>query len=97
MQTHTVNSIEKEIKHLQTMASERDKSSESTTELSSRITELTTLKEKISGAESLEDLKTIMSSYNMLPRMGAPMLHGEHGGYGGLWDHPPEMQDTCNS
>jgi hypothetical protein len=83
MQTQSVDSIEKEIEHLQTKVSEN--TSGNTTELSGRITELTTLKEKISGAESLEDLKTIMSSSHGIPGMREDMM--KHGGQGGRECH----------
>lgn len=69
MQTQTVDSIEKEIKYLQTEINDSNNMSENTTELSSKIIELTTLKEKISGAESLEDLKNIMYSSHGIPGM----------------------------
>jgi hypothetical protein len=63
MQTQAIDSIEKEIEHLQTKVNDSENVNCNTTEVNSRITELTTLKGKISGAESLDDLKTIMSSY----------------------------------
>jgi hypothetical protein len=63
MQTQAIDLIEKEIEHLQTKVNDSENVSWNTTEVNSRITELTTLKGKISGAESLDDLKTIMSSY----------------------------------
>jgi hypothetical protein len=93
MQTQAVDSIDKEIGHLQTKVSESENTGGNTTELSSRITELTTLKEKISGAESLEDLKTIMSSSHGIPGMGDPMRQEEHRGCGPM-DHPPK-QGNC--
>jgi hypothetical protein len=93
MQTQAVDSIDKEIGHLQTKVSESENTGGNTTELSSRITELTTLKEKISGAESLEDLKTIMSSSYGIPGMGDPMRQEEHRGCGPM-DHPPK-QGNC--
>jgi len=95
MKTQTVDSIEKEIKHVQARVNDNNNTCGNTTQLSSRITELTTLKENISGAESLEDLKTIMSSNNTLPVMGAPMRSGDHKGHGGPVNHSPEMQDKC--
>jgi len=85
MQTQAVDSIDKEIGHLQTKVSESENTGGNTTELSSRITELTTLKEKISGAESLEDLKTIMSSSHGIPGMREDMM--KHGGQGGRECH----------
>lgn len=95
MKTQTVDSIEKEIEHIQARVNDTNNTCENTTQLSSRITELTTLKEKISGAESLEDLKSIMSSNNTPPVMEAPMRPGDHKGDDGPMNHPPEMQDKC--
>lgn len=79
LQTQATDSLEMEIEHLEEMASE----SENTTneniseDLSSRIAELNGLIEDINGAESLEDLKEIMSSAKGMPGMGAggPMHH----------------------
>ncbi len=69
-----------------------------TTELSSRITELTTLKEKISGAESLEDLKTIMSSFHGIPGVRDDMMnHGKRGGCACHMDRPDRMNNVDNS
>jgi hypothetical protein len=97
MQTQAVDSIEKEIEHLQTKVSESENTGGNTTELSSRITELTTLKEKISGAESLEDLKTIMSSSQGIPGMRDDMMH--HGGHerGCHMDKPCRMNSIGNN
>lgn len=95
MKTQNVDSIEKEIEHIQAWVNDTNNTCENTTQLSSRITELTTLKEKISGAESLEDLKTIMSSNTTLPVMGSPMRCGDNKENGGPMNHPPEMQDKC--
>lgn len=97
MQTQAVDSIEKEIEHLQTKVNERENTGGNTTELSCRITELTTLKEKISGAESLEDLKTIMSSSQGIPGMGDDMRH--HGGHerGCHMNKPDRMNSIDNN
>jgi hypothetical protein len=69
--------------------------------LSGRITELTTLKEKISGAESLQDLKTIMSSSHGIPGVRDDMMnHGRHGGRECHMDKPDSMNsvdDTTNN
>ena len=98
MQTQAVDSINNEIEHLQTKVSESENKSGNTTELSSRITELTTLKEKISGAESLEDLKTIMSSSHGIPWMRDDMMnHGRRGGCGCHMDRPDRMNNVDNS
>jgi hypothetical protein len=86
MQTQAVDSIEKEIEHLKTRINESEKVNGNTTEVNSRITELTTLKEKISAAESVEDLKTILSSYKEIPGMGDHLMH--HGG-------PGEHKEPC--
>ena len=92
MQTQAVDSIEKEIEHLQTTGSESEDTGENTTELSSRITELTTLKERINGAESLEDLKTIMSSsYGILGIKDDLAKHERHHRCGGHMDKPGGM------
>lgn len=84
MQTQAVDSIDKEIEHLQAKISESKNTSNGNNtideKLSSRITELTTLKEKISGAKSLEDLKTIMSSSQGIPGEMIGIMH--HGGPG---------------
>lgn len=98
MQTQAVDSIEKEIEHLQTMVSESESTGGNTTELSSRITELTTYKEKISGATSLEDLKTIMSSSQGIPGMRQDMMHrGEHGGCRCHMDNPDRTNNAENT
>lgn len=101
MQTQAVNSIDQKIKHLQTKVSESKKTSENTTELSSRITELTTMKEKISGVKSLEDLKTILSSSDGIPEMennqeDNPMRYGdpeEHDESCRIWDNSTRRTD----
>ncbi|RPJ78042.1 MAG: hypothetical protein EHM20_04885 [Alphaproteobacteria bacterium] len=98
MQTQAVDSIEKKIEHLQAKVSENESTSGKTTELSSRITELTTLKEKISGAESIEDLKTIVSSYNGTLGMRKDLMrHGGHGSWGCHMDRQGRMSSTDNS
>jgi hypothetical protein len=82
MQNQAIKSIEQKIEHLQTRVSESENNSGNTTGLSSRITELTTLKEKINAAESLDDLKKIMSSYHVIPGMrDHPMRHAGHAGH----------------
>jgi len=88
LQTQTVDSIDKEIEHLQAKVSECENTSGNTTELSSRITELTTLKDKVSGAESLEDLKTIISSSNGVLGMGGKMRPEENVRCGRPMDRP---------
>lgn len=49
---------------------------ENVTELNDKITELTALIEEINAAESLEDLKEIMSSSQGMPGMGPEMGPG---------------------
>jgi hypothetical protein len=95
IQTQAVNSIEKEIEHLQKKSNESENTSVNTTDLSSRITELTTLKEKISGAGSLEDLKTIMSSSQGIHGMEDPMQHEGHRGYGPREQPPVQDSGKC--
>ena len=98
MQTQAVDSIKKDIEHLQTKVSEIENTSGNATELSNRITELTTLKEKINGAESLEDLKTIMSSFNGISGVRDDMMnHGRRGGCGCHMDRPDRMKNVDNS
>lgn len=92
MKTQAVDSIEKEIEHIQAKVSENenstDGSNENVTELNNKTTELSTLKDDINAAESLEDLKEIMSSSKGTPGMGPEMGHGmcpgqnpmQHGG-----------------
>lgn len=94
VQTQAVDSIEKEIEHLQTKVSENENTGGNQTELNSRITELTALKEKINGVESFEDLRTVMSSSWGISGMGDPMRQGEHWGHGPM-DHSPN-QDNSN-
>jgi len=92
MKTQAVDSIEKEIEHIKAKVSENENrtndSNENVTELNDKITELSTLKDDINAAESLEDLKEIMSSSQGMPGMGPEMGHGmcpeqdpmQHGG-----------------
>lgn len=95
MQAQAVDSIENKIEHLEAKVSESenatDDTNENVTELNDRITELNTLIEEINGAESLADLKEIMSSSQGTPGMGPdmgsymdrqnPMHHGGRGGF----------------
>lgn len=83
MQIHAVDLIEKEVEHIQTKISESENSTDDnmTEELSDKVTELTALIEEINAAESLEDLKQIISSSQGMPGMGhgmglGPMQHG---------------------
>lgn len=94
VQTQAVDSIEKEIEHLQTKVSESENTGGNTTELNSRITELTAMKEKISGAESLEDLRTVMTSSQGISGMEDLMRQGEQWGRRPM-DHSPN-QDNSN-
>jgi hypothetical protein len=88
VQTQSVESIDKEIEHLQSQTNDTNCTSGNTTELSSRITELTTLKEKINAADSLDSLKEILSSSTQIPGIGGPMGPGGPGGSGPCMDHP---------
>ncbi|MDY0129319.1 MAG: hypothetical protein RBR63_03915, partial [Methanosarcina vacuolata] len=79
LQTQATDSLKMEIEHLEEMASESGNTTDEnmSEDLSSRITELNSLMEDISGAESLEDLQEIISSAQGMPGMGAgsPMHH----------------------
>lgn len=79
LQTQATDSLKMEIEHLEEMASESGSTTDENMSegLSSRITELNSLMEDISGAESLEDLQEIISSAQGMPGMGAgsPMHH----------------------
>lgn len=93
MKTQAVDSIEKEIEHIQAKVSESenrtDENDENVTELNDKITELTTLKDNINAAESLEDLKEIMSSSQGIPGMGHGMGHG-------MYPEQDQMQHGSN-
>ncbi len=89
MQIQAVDLVDKEMEHLQAKVSESKNTSDgnnksdgnkSDEQISSRITELTTLKESINGARSLGDLKTIISSSRGIPGPKENMMH--HKGYG---------------
>lgn len=93
MQTQAIDLIDREIEHLQAKVSENKNTSDENNksdgnksdgnkseQISSRITELTALKENINGARSLEDLKTIMSSSRGIFGPKENMTH--HKGYG---------------
>jgi len=73
LQTQATDSLKMEIEHLEEMASESGNTTDEnmSEDLSSRITELNGLIEDINGAESLKDLKEIMSSAQGMPGMGA--------------------------
>jgi hypothetical protein len=90
MKTQTVESIDKEIEHLQTQINDSKNTSGNTTELNSSITELTTLKEKINAAESLDSLKEILSSSHGIHGIGGLMGPEEHRENGPGMDHPPK-------
>ncbi len=83
MQTQAVDSLNMEIEHLEARVSESENTTDDnmTENLSSRITELTSLIDDINGAESLEDLVRSMSSSQRMPgmRVGGPMQHGDCG------------------
>ncbi len=84
MKTQAVDSIEKEIKHIEARVSESKNSTddidENVTGLNDKITELTALKEDINAAESFDELREIISS-EMKPSKGpvwggkGPMQH----------------------
>ena len=80
MQTQATDSIEMEIGHLENMANETENTTDEnmSENLSSRITGLNGLTEDIKGANSLADLKEIMSSSQAIPGMGVgdQMQHG---------------------
>jgi hypothetical protein len=80
VKTKAVDSLEKKVEHLQVKADKSKNTSDGNTsdKISSRITELTSLIEDFNGAESLEDLKEIMSSSRGIPGIGGddPMHHG---------------------
>jgi len=88
MKTQAVDSIEKEIEHIQAKVSKSENktndSNENVTELNDKITELTTLMDNINAVGSLEDLKEIMSSSQgmsgMGPGMGPEQDSMQHGG-----------------
>lgn len=93
IQTQAVDSLEMKIEHFEEMASDSNNMTDEnmSEEISSRVTELTTLIEEIKGAESLEDLMEVMSSSQGMPGMGVggPMQHG------GCCPIPPfEAQDN---
>jgi hypothetical protein len=84
-QTKAVDSIDKEIEHLQAKVNESQNTGNGNItdeQLSSRITELTALKENINKAESLEDLKNVMASSKDLFRIGARENIMHHRGHG---------------
>jgi hypothetical protein len=82
MKTQAVDSIEKEIEHIEAKVSESENTTddinENVTELNDKITELTTLMDNINAAESLKDLREIMSSSQGMPGMGHGMGHGQN-------------------
>jgi hypothetical protein len=89
MKTQAVDSLETEVEHLQVKVNENENTSD---KISSRITELTSLIEDLNGAESLGDLKEIMSSSRGIPGMdGDDSMH--HGDYGCPMG-PSRMQDN---
>jgi hypothetical protein len=98
MQTQAVDSIEKEVELLQAKINDSKNTSDGNTsdnKLSSRITELTALKENINNAESLEDLKKIMPSSRGMHVMGKnPMHHRGHERCGCHMDYPGRIQDN---
>jgi hypothetical protein len=74
-----VDSLEKEVEHLQVKVSESENTSNGnmSNKINSRITELTSLIEDLKGAESLGDLKEIMASSRGIHVLGrGPMHHG---------------------
>ncbi|MGV8076175.1 MAG: hypothetical protein ACP5N0_02570 [Methanosarcina sp.] len=73
MKTQADKSLEKEIEHLEDNVSDIENTTDdingNITELNDRISELTAQREKINGAEFLEDLKSIMPSSQAMPGM----------------------------
>ena len=107
MKTQAVESLEKEIEFLEAKVSESENMSDENmnNELSSRITELTSLVEKINETESLADLREITLTSEKVPGAGPGvnfgdhhMKHGEYGDGGHRrfdcpFDCPRDMQD----
>jgi phage shock protein A len=87
MKAQAVDSIEKEIEHLETGVSENENSGEDTagevTKLNDKIKELTALKEDVNAAESFDEFRELMSSemkYGKGPvRGGRGQMHEERG------------------
>lgn len=75
MKNKAVDSLKKEVEHLQVKVSE---SKNTSNEISSRLTELNDLVENINEAKSLGDLKEIMLSSREIPGMSreSPMHRG---------------------
>jgi hypothetical protein len=67
MKTQAIDSIEKEIKHIETKVSNIENTTDGLTDniikLDDRISELTAQREKINGAKSLADLKKLIPTY----------------------------------
>lgn len=99
MKTQAVDSIEKEIEHIEARVSESENSTDdidgNVTELKDRITELTSLIEDINASESFDDLRETMSS-EMRSEKGSmqegrgPMQH--QGGCGKMPECPGFQQ-----
>jgi hypothetical protein len=104
MQTQATDSIEMEIEHLEKMETETENNTnENMSEnLSSRLTELKNLLEDVKGADSLEDLKEVMSSshimFGMEPGMGdGDMMHHGDGGNCSMGPGSMPKNNTENS
>jgi L-lactate utilization protein LutC len=94
MKTQAVDSLEKEVEHLQVKVNESENTIDGnmSDKISSRITELTSLIEDLNGAKSLGDLKEIMSSSPGISGVGGDnRMH--HGGCG-CPIGPGRMQDN---
>ncbi|MDQ1275762.1 MAG: hypothetical protein QG610_1337 [Euryarchaeota archaeon] len=91
VKAQAVESIEKEIEHIEAIVSENENSTDgNVTELNNKITELTALIEEINAAESFDELRELMSS-EMKPE-NCPMQEGRgpmHEGKG------PMQQGGC--
>jgi hypothetical protein len=101
MQTQAIHSIDKEIEHLQAKISESKNTSDGNTseeQLNSRITELNTLKENISGAKSLEDLKKITPLSHGISGIRENMMHQRgHGRHEWNMDRPGKVNGINNT
>ena len=82
MKTQAVDSLEKEVEHLQVKVNESENTINGNTsnKINSRIKELTSLREDFNGAKSLRDLKEIMASSRGIPVIRRGPMH--HGGCG---------------
>ncbi len=82
VKTQAVDSLKKEVDHLQVKVNESENKSNGnkSNKINSRITELTSLIEDLNEAKSFGDLKEIMVSHQGIPVSGRGPMH--HGGCG---------------